>query len=60
MNRGYLEKWAVRLFMIHNNLRFTKAAKADELRRVKIRVTRLSESGLIIWIEYYLTEQEVR
>jgi len=58
MNRGKLEAWAARLFMILNDPRFTKEAKAEELRTVKIRVTRLSESGLINWIEYYLTEQE--
>ena len=59
MNRGKLEAWAVRVFMIRNKLRCTKRAKVHALHDVKIRVTRLSETALIDWIESFLTHMEV-
>jgi len=59
MNRGKLEAWAVRLHMIVYRNRISKSDKAERLRTIKLRATRLSEAGLIGWIEQYLIQLEV-
>jgi len=59
MNRGKLEKWFVRLYMINHKLRINKSGKADALRKCKILATKLSEPTLIDWVDNYLTALEV-
>lgn len=60
MNREKLEAWASRLYMLAYGYQIRKAQKAEALRKVKIRLTYLSEAGLIEQIEQYLVKVEVR
>ena len=58
MNRGKLEDWAVRLYMLYKRNRIHKSAKSSRLKEVRVKVTKLREPVLIEWIESYLTALE--
>lgn len=59
MNRGKLESWAVRLYMIVNRLRIPKSDKAEHLKQARIRVIRWNEETLVSYIESQIANLEV-
>jgi len=59
MNRGQLEKLAVRLYMIHNRNRIHKTRKADAMLYMQIKVTKLRMESIMDMIDNILTEMEV-
>jgi len=58
MNRGKLEQWIVRLYMIRNRNRIPKGDKAEARRIMKIKVTMLRVETLETWVARYLTQLE--
>lgn len=60
MNRGKLEDWAVRLYMLSNRNRIHKSRKPEALLMMQIKVTKVLMTTLEAQIEEYLTALEVR
>lgn len=58
MNRGKLESWAVKLYMIVNRNRIHKLRKSEALRMMQLKVTKLLMSTLETMIEEYITRLE--
>jgi len=59
MNRGQLEELAVRLYMMAMRNRLMKSEKQEQLRRMKIEVTKWSEKYLVSYIFRELDSLEV-
>lgn len=59
MNRGKLENWEVRLYMIYGRLRIPKSEKIRKFRSAKVGASKMSKQALINHIEIYLSKLEV-